>query len=52
MEEATATLAEHAKIVHNYTDEQLSAQKPIKAVKKQQKSSGKIKKETLVDVPR
>jgi predicted small metal-binding protein len=34
MEEATAKLAEHAKTVHNYTDEQLSDPKTMEAVKK------------------
>ena len=34
MEEATATLAKHAKTVHNYTDEQLNDTKTMKAVKK------------------
>jgi len=34
MEEATAKLVEHAKAVHNYTDEQLSDPKIMEAVKK------------------
>jgi predicted small metal-binding protein len=34
IEEATAKLVEHAKVVHKYTDEQLSDPKTMEAVKK------------------
>ncbi len=38
MEEATAKLVEHAKAVHNYTDQQLSDPKTMEAVKKAAKT--------------
>jgi predicted small metal-binding protein len=34
IEEATAKLVEHAKTVHNYTDEQINDPKTMEAVKK------------------